>query len=106
MASRYLVPKGYDGITVFPFIILRTGSMRSNADLINHERIHLRQQAEMLVVFFFVWYFVEFVFRLVVKRSYHQAYRAISFEVEAYQNEKDPDYLKSRPFWKFMNYLN
>jgi hypothetical protein len=33
------------------------------------------------------------------------AYRNISFEKEAYTNEKDLNYLQSRSFWKFLNYF-
>jgi hypothetical protein len=33
------------------------------------------------------------------------AYRNISFEKEAYANEKDLNYVKQRSFWKFLSYL-
>lgn len=33
------------------------------------------------------------------------AYKNISFEREAYKNENDPNYLKSRPFWNFKNFF-
>ncbi|WP_366915870.1 hypothetical protein [uncultured Psychroserpens sp.] len=79
--------------------------MKTNAILVNHERIHLRQQLEMLVVPFYVFYCVEFLIRLIVMKNWHQAYRRISFEQEAYRNEKDLNYLKSRPFYSFLSYL-
>jgi hypothetical protein len=105
VVSRYLIPKGYVGMALFPFIIVPHEKYRSDAIFLNHERIHLRQQAELLVVPFFIWYFLEFLVRLLQFRSRKDAYRNISFEREAYANEKAPDYLKSRAFWNFLKYL-
>ena len=102
--SKYL-PKRVIGLTVFPFVFLKQKDMKSNAILINHERIHLRQQLEMLVVFFFVFYSIEFIVRLFQFKNWNLAYKNISFEREAYFNEKDLEYLKSRPKWNFINYL-
>ena len=73
--------------------------------MLNHERIHLRQQAELLVVFFYVWYGLEYLIRLIQYRNRHEAYKNISFEREAYANEKDLDYLKRRSFWEFLKYI-
>ena len=79
--------------------------MSDNWVLINHERIHLKQQLELLWIFFFVWYTTEFLVRLLLVRNWNNAYRSISFEKEAYQNEGNPNYLNERKFWSFLNYL-
>ncbi len=105
IVSKYLLPKGYRGMAVFPFVILRERKDASETVLMDHERIHIRQQLELFVLPFFVWYFFEFGIRLLRYRNRYQAYRNISFEREAYANEKRPDYLKSRPFWSFLKYL-
>ena len=102
---KYLVPKGYIGIAIFPFVFLKNKGFRGDSVLINHERIHLRQQLELLLIVFYIWYGIEFLMRLIYLRNWHQAYRNISFEKEAYANEKDLDYLKSRSLWQFLNYL-
>ena len=105
IVCRFLIPKGYRGMAVFPFVILRHADDAETAVLINHEKIHIRQQLEMLVVPFFVWYFAEYLYRLIQFHSHAAAYKNISFEREAYANEKSPDYLKSRPFWRFIKYF-
>jgi hypothetical protein len=105
IVSKYLLPKGFTGLTVFPFVILREKKHADDAVTVNHEYIHIRQQVELLVVFFFVWYLVEFGFRMIQFRNKDKAYRNISFEREAYQNEKDPGYLKRRSFWKFLKFV-
>jgi hypothetical protein len=103
--SKYLVPRRYLGITIFPFMILRKRSFLQNRYLINHEKIHLRQQIELLIIPFYIIYGFEFLVRLVQYRSWKLAYLNISFEREAYINEKDLNYLKSRPFWNFIRYF-
>lgn len=102
---KYLTPKGFSGFTFYPFVFLADAADKDNPVFINHERIHLRQQLELLLVFFYVWYVLEYLFRLLQLRDRKKAYYSISFEREAYENEKDPDYLKRRPFWKFLKYL-
>lgn len=105
LVSKYFVPKGYCGITIFPFVILKQQNYKKDVVLTNHEFIHLRQQKELLIIPFFVVYFFEFLFRILQYRTWHLAYRNISFEREAYSNEKDLNYLQSRSFWSFMKYF-
>jgi hypothetical protein len=102
--SLVLLPKRYHAIAIFPFIFLRRGGAE-NEILINHERIHLRQQAELLVLPFYLWYLLEYLCKLVIYRSHNKAYRNISFEREAYRNDEDLGYLQNRKFWSFMKYL-
>ncbi|WP_333695131.1 hypothetical protein [Flavobacterium sp.] len=103
---KYLIPKGYRGFTFYPFVFLKYPSDINDAVLLNHEKIHLRQQKELLLVFFLLWYFLEFVFRFIQHQNINKAYHALSFEKEAYQNEKDLMYLKGRKFGEFLNYFN
>ena len=102
LVFKYLLPKGYRGLTLFPFIFLLRKEDKQNVVLINHEKIHIRQQLELLVVPFFIWYGFEFLIRLMQFKNWSRAYRNISFEREAYENEKDLDYLKKRSFWSFL----
>ena len=61
---KYLTPKGFRGITFYPFVFLADKNDKLNSRFVNHERIHIRQQLEMLVLPFFIWYGIEFLFRL------------------------------------------
>ncbi len=105
IVSKYLVPKGYRGLTIFPFVFLKQRESGADMVLLNHEKIHLRQQLELLVLPFFVWYGLEFLWYFLRQRDVKSAYYSISFEREAYTNEKDLHYLKQRPFWRFLNYF-
>lgn len=73
--------------------------------MIQHECIHLRQQKEMLLLFFYIWYLAEYLIRLIQYKNHHRAYRKISFEREAYLYEADPDYLKRRKNFAFLRFL-
>lgn len=105
IVSKYLVPKGYGGIAIFPFVFFRSKSQLQDVVSVNHEKIHLRQQAEMFVLPFFIWYVLEFLIRIMRYRNWDKAYRNICFEREAYANESDPSYLQQRKWWKFLHYI-
>lgn len=100
-----MIPKGYTGLTVFPFVLLKFRHLKTDYVLINHESIHLKQQLELLVLPFYLWYLLEFSMRLLQFRNWNLAYRNISLEREAYQNEINLDYLKTRKFWQFLKYI-
>lgn len=93
-------------MALFPFVILRDKRMKDNLRLINHERIHLRQQLEMLIIPFYIWYIAEYFMRCIKYGNKSAAYRNISFEREAYANEYNFNYLKNRKFWNFTNFLS
>lgn len=103
--SKYIVPKGYTGLALFPFVFVKHAHLKLNKVFVNHEHIHLKQQLELLIFPFFIWYGVEFLVRYVHYKSWHDAYRNIGFEREAYQNEGNLEYLKKRRFWSFLKYL-
>ncbi len=102
---KYLTPRGFRGLTFYPFVFLADKDDKLNEVFINHEKIHIRQQLELLIVPFYLWYFTEYLIRLLQFRNRKKAYYAISFEREAYANEKDLEYLKSRSFWRFFRYV-
>ncbi|MDO4783104.1 MAG: hypothetical protein Q4A09_07810 [Capnocytophaga felis] len=99
---KWLVPKGYRAITLYPFIFLRNEADRQNQVLINHKRIHLKQQVELLVVFFYSWYLLDFLWKYAKYRNWNKAYRNIIFEREAYTNQSNLKYLKNRKSFQFL----
>lgn len=105
LVNRRLLPKGTYGMTLWPFVLLRESRLKEDAVLINHERIHLRQQIQMLILPFYLWYGIEFLIRLAILRNKKKAYRALAMEREAYAHESDPNYLKTFRFWAFLRYF-
>ena len=105
IVAKYLIPKGYSGLTVFPFVFVKHSIDKANSFFVNHEKIHLRQQLELLILPFFIWYGLEYVFRFFQYKNTYLAYKNICFEREAYDNESNLNYLKNRKFFKFIDYL-
>lgn len=91
-------------IALFPVILLRRPEDRYDKTLINHERIHLRQQLELLIIFFYLWYVIEYYFWYFRLKDSFLAYKYISFEREAFAMEDDHDYLITRKLWSFWKY--
>jgi hypothetical protein len=103
--SRYFFYKNYVGLSFWPFIILKDSSLTQDRVLLNHERIHLRQQLEMLIIPFYIWYIVEWLLKSLWYFNSYKAYKNLSFEREAYHREADPNYLSKRQSFAFIRYL-
>ena len=89
--------KGFVAITLWPFIFVRSDKRNKfNESSERHERIHLKQQIEMLVLPFYLWYAIEYLIRLVLYKNANDAYYNLSFEQEAYLNQYDVDYIAKR----------
>ncbi len=101
---RFITRDFARAITLYPFILLHHPHDQADAVLINHERIHIRQQAELLVLPFYVGYLLEYMAGRLRGKSHLQAYLNIRFEQEAFQNEHDLSYLSTRPRFGFRYY--
>lgn len=91
---------GYKAMNLFGVLFVR-GNTRIDDITLNHEKIHTAQIKEMLYVFFYIWYAIEWLIRL----PKGNAYRSISFEREAYENDSDINYLKNRKRYAFLKYI-
>ncbi len=101
----WLFKKRFIGMAIYPFILLKNKYDKINSQLINHEKIHLYQQRELFVIPFYILYSTEYIYRIFqYKFNAHLAYINISFEREAYQNQSNLDYLKTRKPFSFKNY--
>ncbi|SHJ94232.1 hypothetical protein [Pseudozobellia thermophila] len=105
LVFKHLFYKNYVGLSLWPFIILKDDTLKNDIVLINHERIHLRQQQELLIVFFYIFYISEWLVRTMCYLDSYKAYQNISFEREAYANEKNLEYIAARRPLAFIKYL-
>lgn len=96
--------KDFIAMNLFGMIIARKGIYLSPTSVF-HERIHTAQMREMLYVFFYLWYVIEWLIRILFCFSASKAYWNISFEREAYDNESNPAYLQQRKHYRWMKYL-
>jgi len=90
------------GMSLWPFVVVIP---KASQRLVRHEMIHIRQQREMLVVPFYIWYVLEYLIRLPFYGS--NAYMNISFEREAYSqyDSEYSDYLETRKPYSWFKYL-
>jgi len=105
LVFKHFFRRNYVGLTLWPFIFVKEGGLKKDVVLINHEKIHLKQQLELFILPFYLWYFAEWLFRTVLYLDTYRAYQNISFEREAYANEKDLSYTQRRKPYSFLNYI-
>ena len=94
--------RGMYAINLFGIIFTKQHLTRID---VNHEYIHTLQQRELLFVFFFLLYVTEWIVRVIQTRSLIKGYLRISFEREAYENQRLLDYRETREFFAWRKYL-
>lgn len=95
-----------DAMALYPFMIFKKQALKGSKVIINHEKVHFKQQQELLIVFFYPLYFLHYLINLVKYRNHHQAYFQICFEKEAYANERNFGYLQYRKSYAWLKYLS
>lgn len=95
IVNRYVPFRGFKCVNLFGVLFVRDGCLMSAVDY-NHEAIHTAQMKELLYVPFYLLYIAEWLCRLIRFRDGRKAYRAISHEAEAYENQADMNYLNKR----------
>lgn len=104
-----LIPfPGFLAINLFGVLFVREenryifeNSTNYTKKVINHESIHTEQMKEMLYIFFYIWYLIEWLIKCILPPM-ATAYRDISFEQEAYMNEYDYNYLENRKHYAWL----
>ena len=110
----------YYAITIFNNLIRRDKYKNRpiSKTTYNHESIHLQQEldfvfgCEKLYVLggciFYILYFLEWLVKLIISiftLGKVKAYRSISFEQEAYDNQNNLNYLKNRKRFNWIKYI-
>ena len=108
--SNVIPFKGYSAINIFSIIFVRKDyynrvSINKMKEVLNHEQIHTKQMQELLYVFFYIWYGLEYLIKLCYYFNFHKAYKNVSFEREAYEYENDYKYLENRKHYSWFKYV-
>lgn len=103
--NKILPIKGYAAINIFGFVFARKELNPLSGRIKNHEAIHTAQGKELLWIFFYLLYGLEWFIRLIQYRNGKLAYRNISFEKEAYNNDKNTTYLNNRRLYSSFRYF-
>ncbi|WP_443937156.1 hypothetical protein [Pedobacter sp. MW01-1-1] len=94
------------GMAIFPFILLQSEDFKKDPIILNHEKIHLKQQLELFIFGFYLLYFINYLANWIKYKNRDKAYRSIVFECEAYDFEKDLNYLKNRKPYAWFRFIN
>lgn len=97
--SHLPLAKNFYAINLFGVVFSR-GKLTETEK--RHEYIHTMQQKEMLYVFFYIWYAVEWLIRLIQYRNLYRAYINILYEKEAYRHQTDASYPKKRKHYAWL----
>ncbi len=94
--NRHIPFGDFAAINLCGVLLIKNG-VKISPELITHESIHTAQIKELLYLPFYLLYTLEWLVRLILnKGNWYKAYRDISFEKEAYENQHDSTYLKYR----------
>ena len=109
---KHIPFKGYLAITLFGYCIVREEYKETQPSklTINHESIHAAQAGDFGIGFagyfiFYLLYLLEWLFKIPASLFGYGAYRSISFEQEAFNNEHDLDYLETRKPFTWLKYI-
>lgn len=75
---------------------------KSGKETINHESIHIDQEQRLPLgwVTYYIVYFWYYIIMLLRYFNHDMAYKTIPFEIEAYENDSNYDYLDNPTDWK------
>jgi hypothetical protein len=94
-----------NAMALYPVMLFKTRGLKSDALVINHEKIHFRQQLELLILPFYFLYFVHYLLNRLKYKNHEQAYFNICFEREAYANDLNLNYLAERKPYAWLRFL-
>lgn len=92
-------------LAAWPFILVNNQDVIDSERTMNHERIHHRQELEMMVVPMIILYVAFNIFWFIRTRSVNESYLHNPFEQEAMYNEDNLDYLDTRKFLSWTKYV-
>jgi hypothetical protein len=94
---------GFVAINLFGIVFARIEHKPLTKKTINHEEIHTAQMREMLYVFFYLFYGLEWIIKLFIYGK--DSYRNISFEREAYEHDQEYDYLSKINLFAWVKFI-
>ncbi len=97
----FFAPIDVFGFSFGPFVFCKEEFPEKT---LRHETIHYHQQLELLFIFHWILYLAYYFKGLIKEKSGKTAYRQNPFELEAYDNDEDPDYLEKRKLYAWLEY--
>lgn len=104
---NHLPAKAFVAMTIWPLVIVRNDKKAKFTKTVErHEMTHAAQQKEMMIIFFYLLYAVEWIVKLPLCRfDSDRAYRSVSLEQEAYAHQYETVYNTTRLHFAFAKYI-
>ena len=110
--SKILPLNGYYAMMILWYLIRREKYRNHPVSQTTwiHENTHLHQVYDFGLgvfgfIFFYLWYLVEWLLKLPTVIFGFRSYHSISFEQEAYDNQKNENYLQERKRFAWCKYI-
>lgn len=104
--NKYIPFGRFWATNLFGFVFCRVDKGKLTEKAKNHEYIHSLQQRELGYIGFMILYNLEWICRFAMCRNFMKAYRALTFEREAYDNEANLDYAAQRSTFAWWRYYS
>ena len=103
--NRVLPFGTYTTINLFGVLFTKVKNGLLTNRTVNHELIHTAQMKELGYIGYYLWYGIEYLIIRLFHKKQDGAYHDVSFEEEAYVNDKDMTYLQNRKHYAWFKYL-
>ena len=115
--SKYIPFKGYQAITILLWMVVRKEYKNSLPWWVEcHETTHLKQEIEMLFIFFYIEYCIEYIVKFFTiffiglihfkfDISFYRAYESLAVEQEAFEHQDELYYNEVRKHYAWIKYI-
>ena len=93
-------------MALYPLMLFKDKNLKVDQRIVQHEKIHFKQQLELLVIPFYIFYLLHYLMNLLKYRNHSKAYFEICFEKEAYRYDEQVNYLDSRKPFAWIAFLS
>jgi len=101
--QKWMLKHKIQGLTLWPFIIIRSKELAQDSRVLTHEKIHICQQQELFIVGFYIWYLFDTFLNGLIRFDWDSANNC--FEKEAYGYEHNTCYPSTRKHFAFLKFI-
>jgi len=92
-------------MALYPLMLFKDKKLMTNHRIVRHEKIHFKQQLELLIIPFYLLYLFHYLINLLKYRNHSKAYFEICFQQESYRYDGQVNYLELRKPYAWVAFL-
>lgn len=103
--NKYIPFGRFKAVNIFGIVFVKNDTNLSSS-LINHEAIHTAQMKELLFIFFYILWALNWLFNIIYYWfDFKKAYRMIVFEQEAFEYQSYTLHIEYRSLFFWLKYI-